>query len=94
MKALFGMMAALALLAVGLYFLPPPASGSTGTFFAALWLLAAAISAIAFGRELLLLRQLNAIRRRWRLAARKRRYRPARAFTRLAPLRERERHLD
>lgn len=94
MRALFGMLAALALLALGLYFLPLPASEPAGKILAALWLLAASFSALAFGRELLMLRRLNAIRKRWRLGARKQRRRPARAFTRLVPLRERERRLD
>lgn len=93
MKALGGMLAALALLALGLYFLPAPAIGSAGGIFAALWLLAVSISALAFGRELLLLRQLNVIRKRWRRNVQKQRRRSDGAITRLAPLRERERHL-
>jgi hypothetical protein len=94
MKAFCGILAALALLALGLYFLPAPETASTGGIFAALWLLAAAISAAAFGRELLLLLRLNRIRTRWRRAGKKLRRRPAVTASRFNHLRERERRLD
>ncbi len=94
MKALGGTLAALALLAVGLYFLPAPETASTGGIFAAFWLLAAAISAAAFGRELWLLLRLNRIRESWRRSAMKLRRRSAGARSRFTTLRERERRLD
>lgn len=94
MKAFCGIMAALALLALGLYFLPAPETTSAEGIFAALWLIAAAVSAVAFGRELMLLLKLSSIRTRWRRSGRKPRRRPAAGLSRLTHLRERERHLD
>lgn len=94
MKAFCGVLAALALLALGLYFLPAPEIATAGGLFALFWLLIAVISAVAFSRELLLLLQLNRIRTRWRRARKKMRRRPAAALHRINHFRERERRLD
>ncbi len=94
MIAFGGMLAALALLAVGLFLLPTPAAASAGSIFTTLWLLVTGISAIAFGRELWRLLQLRRIRSRWLLAARQRRRPAARRSSRVTYQRERERRLD
>ncbi len=94
MSAFCGVIAALALLALGLYFLPAWGTTSMGVVFAAFWLLAALISAAAFGRELMLLLQLNRIRTRWRRSRKKLRRSPAAGASSLNHLRERVRHLD
>lgn len=93
MKAFGGTLAALALLAVGLCFLPASQTASAGGIFATLWLLVAASAALAFSRELLMLLRLRRIRRRWRKLAKNRRRYPG-AVSRFTPLRERERRLD
>lgn len=94
MRAFGGMLAALALLAAGLFFLPAPARGTTGGIFAALWLLVTGISALAFGRELWMLVRLRRIRARWKRVARRPRRRPSSDPGRVNHLRERERRLD
>lgn len=94
MSAFFGVLAALALLALGIYFLPAPEAVSTGGILASLWLLAALVSAVAFGRELLLLIRLNRIRTRWRRTGKKLRRPSAATVSAFTRLRERERHLD
>lgn len=94
MKAFCGTLAALALLALGLYFLPAPKIAPAFSVFALLWLSAALISVIAFGRELLLLLRLNRIRTRWRLSGKRPDRRPDAVLSRLTRLRERERYPD
>lgn len=94
MRAFSGTLAALALLAAGLFFLPAPEGSSTGGVFAALWLLVTGIAALAFGRELWMLLRLSQIRRRWMRAAKRPRRRPASDLSRVINLRERERRLD
>ena len=89
-----GMLAALALLAVGFLVLPSPEKSPMAGTFSALWLLITAISALAFGRELWRLLRLNRLRRRWRRAAKKPQRRPAAHRSRRSYLRERERRLD
>ena len=94
MKAFCGTLAALALLALGLYFMPAPGIGTAGGIFAAFWVLVALASAVAFGRELILLLQMNRIRARWRPKGKKLHRRTAFGSSPLTHLRERERHLD
>lgn len=93
-RALGGTLAALALLAAGLLFLPAPEKASAGGIFAALWLLVTGISALAFGREFWMLLRLSRIRSRWMRAAKRPRRRPAGDLARVTHLRERERRLD
>lgn len=92
-KVLGGVLAALALLAAGLLFLPAPGGDPAGSFFAALWLLITGVSALAFGRELWMLLQLNRIRSQWKRVARTSRLR-VRKPSGVTRLRERERRLD
>ena len=94
MIAFGGMLAALALLAVGLFLLPAPAAAAAGSIFTTLWLLVTGISAIAFGRELWRLLQLRRIRSRWLLSSQQRRRPVARRSSRVTYQRERERRLD
>lgn len=94
MIAFGGMLAALALLAVGLFLLPAPAAASAVSIFTTLWLLVTGISAIAFGRELWRLLQLRRIRSRWLLSSQQRRRPVARRSSRVTYQRERERRLD
>lgn len=93
MRAFCGTLLALALLATGLFFLPLPEIESAAGIFALFWLSAALVSAVAFGREFLLLLRLNRIRSRWRLSGKRADRRPAAAL-RLTHLRERERYPD
>lgn len=94
MIALGGMLAALALLAVGLLLLPAGESAASSRIFIALWLLVTGISALSFGRELWRAWRLKQIRRRWRSASKGSRRPLRRKFTPADHLRERERHLD
>ena len=94
MKAFCGTLAALSLLALGLFFLPARETAPESAVFSLLWLSAALTSVVAFSRELLLLLRLNRIRRRWRLSGKRGGPRPAPALSRLTHLRERERYLD
>ena len=89
-----GMLAALALLAVGFLVLPSPEKSPMAGTFSALWLLITAISALAFGRELRRLIRLNRLRQRWRKAAKIPQRRLAAHRSRRSYLRERERRLD
>lgn len=68
-SALIGLLTALALPAAGLILLPEPGLSSVSTLFSAIWMLVALTSAVAFGREVLLKRQVSRIRKRLRRAA-------------------------
>lgn len=94
MKAFCGTLAALALLALGLYFMSAPETTPASSVFILLWLAAALISAVAFGRELLLLLRLNRIRTRRLLSGKRAHRRPDAVLSRLTHPWERERYPD
>ena len=96
-KAFCGTFAALVLLALGIYFFSMPQLSSWNGIFAAVWMLTALISAVAFVREFSMLMRLNQIRKRWRSSGgklRRRRHLSSRDTHRYTQLREQERHLN
>ncbi len=96
--SLIGLLAALALLALGVLLLPEPGISSTAALFTALWLFIALVAAISFGREALRRERLNRIRKRLQRTAGSGYMGPARsginADSREVFIRQRERRTD
>ncbi|MBS3943769.1 MAG: hypothetical protein KGZ32_05890 [Dethiobacter sp.] len=68
-SAIIGLLTALLLPAAGLILLPEPELSSRSGLFSAIWMLVAMASAVAFGREVMLKRQVSLIRKRMRRSA-------------------------
>lgn len=98
LASMIGLLAALALIALGLLLLPEPGISSTAGLFTALWLFIALAALIAFGRETLRRERLSRFRKKLRRSAGSGFLRPARggisADSREVFIRQRGRRTD